>query len=209
VRRKGFAIKKTRVALEQNRPDVQQAREIFMDGCKHEDPEKFIFLDESGLHLGMSPLYGRAKGGNRVKSYEPFNKGTRVTMIAAIGLEEVKAATFGSWHVDGTIFLEFIRQVLVPVLSKGQIVFMDNLSTHKVAGIRELIEATGAKLVYLPPYSPDLNPIELLWSKLKQFIRKKSARTVNTLSEAISEAFKTITTTDLSAWFEHCGYSVD
>jgi transposase len=156
----------------------------------------------------MSPLYGRAKGGSRVKSHEPFNKGTRVTMIAAIGLEGVKAATFGEWHVDGNIFLEFIRQILVPVLNEGQIVFMDNLSTHKVSGVRELIEATGAKLVYLPPYSPDLNPIELLWSKLKQFIRKKSARTINALSEAISEAFKTVTTTDLSAWFKHCGYSI-
>jgi transposase len=188
---------------------VQQAREVFIESCQQESVEKFIFLDESGLHLGMSPMYGRAKGGGRVKSHEPFNKGKRVTMIAAIGLEEVKAATFGEWHVDGNIFLEFIRQVLVPVLNPGQMVFMDNLSTHKVSGVRELIEATGAKLVYLPPYSPDLNPIELFWSKVKHTIRKKSARTFHALSEAISEAFKSVNSTDLFGWFEHCGYRID
>lgn len=104
----------------------------------------------------MSRLYGRGFRHKRIKSFAPFNKGTRVTLIAAIGIEEVKAAMFGQWHIDGDIFLQFIQKCLVPVLRPGQFVLMDNLNVHKVSGIRESIEAVGAKLVYLPPYSPDL-----------------------------------------------------
>lgn len=203
------AIKKTRFPAEQKRADVERAREEFRSHCEQEVAEDFIFLDESGLHLGMSSLYGRAKSGQRVKSYEPFNKGSRVTMIAAIGLEEVIAASFGQWHVDGDIFLGFIEQCLAPALQPGQVVIMDNLSTHKVAGVREQIEATGARLVYLPPYSPDFNPIELFWSKVKHYIRKKAARNFKQLCAAISDAFKSITSSDLQGWFEHCQYCID
>lgn len=167
-----------------------------------------IFIDESGLHLGMTRGYGRGLSSDRVMDFAPFNKGTRVTMIGAIGAGEVKAAMYGDWHLDGDIFTGFVKECLVPVLHPGQMVFMDNLRTHKVAGIKELIEATGAKLIYLPPYSPDLNPIELCWSKLKAYIRKQEARSFRALGKAIKEAFKTITQSDLEAWFQHCGYSI-
>ena len=157
----------------------------------------------------MHSLYGRCKSHERLRSYAAFNKGTRVTMIAAIGPEEVTSATYGQWHVDGEIFLGFIRECLVPVLQPDQIVIMDNLSTHKVAGVRELIESTGARLVYLPPYSPDFSPIELFWSKIKTIIRKYAARTFAELQKAITMAFKSINRSDLTGWFEHCGYNID
>lgn len=180
-----------------------------MEACEQEDANKFIFLDESGLHLGMNSRYGRTQLHKRLKSFEPFNKGSRVTMIAAMGVEKVQAATFGEWHVDGEIFLDFIRECLAPTLQPGHVVIMDNLSTHKVAGIQEIIEAAGARLVYLPPYSPDLSPIELCWSKLKTMIRKKAARTFEELKSVICDAFKSIHPNDLAAWFEHCGYNID
>jgi transposase len=168
--------------------------------------DKFIFIDESGVHLGMTRGYGRALSHERAVSFSPFNKGTRVTMIAAIGVNKIKTATFGDWHVDGNIFLGFIQECLVPVLESGQYVFLDNLSTHKVVGVREAIEAVGAKLIYLPPYSPDLNPIELCWSKIKNYLQKKAARTFEQLQQVMSEAFKSVNSSDLENWFEHCGY---
>ena len=166
-----------------------------------------IFIDESGLHLGITRAYGRAVGQERVKSLAPFNKGKRLTMIAAIGVTEIKTALYGNWHVDGDIFTDFIKKCLVPTLEPGQIVIMDNLSTHKVVTIKPLIEGAGAQLIYLPPYSPDLTPIELFWSKIKSFIKKQEARTVKKLGKAIKEAFKIITVEDLEGWFSHCGYS--
>jgi len=105
----------------------------------------------------MGRLYGRAKGAERVKSFVPFDKGKRMTIIAALGVEEIKTGLFGHWYTDGEIFLGFITDCLVPVLQTGDIVVMDNLSAHKVTGVKEAIEAAGAQLLYLPPYSPDLN----------------------------------------------------
>jgi transposase len=183
-------------------------RETFKDIFSQINPEKMIFLDESGLHLGMTRFYGRSFSNERVKDSTPFNKGTRVTMIAAIGISEVKSALYGSWHLDGDIFTTFIKNCLLPVLEPGQLVIMDNLKAHKIPHIKELVESTGAKLVYLPPYSPDMTPIELCWSKIKNYIRKQKARSLKALGKAIREAFKTITSYDLEGWFEHCGYSV-
>ena len=107
---------------------------------------------------------------------------------------------------DGDIFLAYLEQVLCPQLRPGQVVIMDNLSAHKVAGVRERIEATGARLLYLPPYSPDLNPIEQAWSKVKQILRGLKARTADALEKAVAEAFATITPENSAAWFQHCGY---
>jgi transposase len=193
---------------EQQRPDILKAREIFREEFSGVDAQELIFLDESGLHLGMTRLYGRGLSHERVKCLAPFNKGTRVTMIAAIGVEEVKASWYGDWHLDGDIFIHFIKECLVPVIQSGQVVMMDNLQAHKVSGVKELIESTGARLVYLPSYSPDFTPIELFWSKIKSYIRKKEARNLKDLGKAITEAFKSIQANDLENWFEHCGYSV-
>lgn len=109
---------------------------------------------------------------------------------------------------DGEVFLSYLEQVLCPKLRAGDVVIMDNLSAHKVAGIRDLIEGSSAKLIYLPPYSPDLNPIEKAWFKFKQFLRSAKARTQHALDQAITEALNTISSENAAAWFRHCGYGI-
>lgn len=127
-------------------------------------------------------------------------------MVAAVGLDGLHAPFVIEGPVDAEVFSAYVQQLLVPTLRPGDIVVMDNLSPHKAAGIREAIEATGAQLWYLPPYSPDLNPIEQLWSKIKEHLRKIAARTLDSLADAIGRALQTITLDDVLAWFRHCGY---
>ena len=126
-------------------------------------------------------------------------------MLAALGVDGVTAAMTINGATDGDVFRVFVEQVLGPSLTPGDIVVMDNLSAHKVAGIREAIESAGARLIYLPPYSPDLSPIEQCWSKLKSFLRTAQARTCETLDEAITHALATVSPADARAWFAHCG----
>jgi transposase len=165
-----------------------------------------IFLDESGANLRMAPLYGRAPGGKRAVDAVPFNRGNRLTMLSAISFEKVEAALYGEWAADGEIFLNFIMRCLCPVLQKRHIVIMDNVAFHQVHGVEEAIKSTGAKLIYLPPYSPDLNPIEQMWGKVKTCLRKESARTLDKFAISIKVAFMSIQPTDLANWYRHCGY---
>jgi transposase len=174
---------------------------------KMESP-RLIFLDESGSHLGMSRTHGRIEGNARLKMPIPLNKGTRVSMIAAIGLKDIRTSHVEEGAVNGTIFKEFVERRLCPCLQPGDTVIMDNLSVHKVPGIQKAIEAKGATLLYLPPYSPDLSPIEMMWSKMKTYLRKKAARTLEDLYIAIQEAFSCVSSQDLQGWFKHCGYSI-
>jgi transposase len=127
-------------------------------------------------------------------------------MLAGLGAKGLSAPMIIDGAVDGEVFSAYVRDVLSPGLKEGDIVLMDNLSAHKVSGLEEMILSRGARLEYLPPYSPDLNPIEQCWSKLKTFLRKKKARTRRALTMAIKRAFSTITEADARAWFEHCGY---
>jgi transposase len=166
-----------------------------------------VFLDESGANLQMSPLYGRGYKQARVPFSVPFAPGSRLTLISAISFQKIEAALYGEWSANGEIFLNFIERCLCPVLRKGQVVVMDNVSFHRVSGVREAIEKTGARLVYLPPYSPELNPIELMWSKVKNCLRKASARTLQKFKIEIKTAFESIQPTDLNNWFRHRGYN--
>jgi transposase len=138
----------------------------------------------------------------------PQNYGENVTMLAALGTGGLQAPMTVGGAVDGLVFLSYVREVLAPTLTEGDIVVMDNLRAHKVAGVREAVEAGGARLEYLPPYSPDFNPIEKCWSKVKTFLRKVKARTREALEAALKEALLTITEADARAWFVHCGYPV-
>ena len=140
-------------------------------------------------------------------SIEAFRWST-LTLLGAMSTEGWLATLTVESPTDGDVFLAYLEHVLCPRLEPGQIVVMDNLGAHKVQGVRELIEATGAKLMYLPPYSPDFNPIEPCWGKVKQKLRSLKARTVDALQEAISEAIATITPNNASAWFAHCGYDL-
>jgi transposase len=169
--------------------------------------EDLIFIDESGANLSFCRGYARAIGGKRVKYACPYPRGNKYTMISAISVASIKAALYGEWSADGEIFLEFVKKQLVPQLNIGNVVIVDNVSFHKVAGVKEVIEETGAHLFFLPPYSPDLSPIEMMWSKIKSFLRKISPRTKDQFKKAIRMAFEGIVASDLVSWFKHCGYN--
>lgn len=165
-------------------------------------------MDESGATTQMTRNYGRAPRGQRVKEATPQGHWQMLTLFAAITTRGLEAPMTIPEPTDGDIFLAYVEQVLSPRLRPGQVVILDNLSAHKVAGVRELIEAAGARLLYLPPYSPDLNPIEQAWSKVKQILRSLKARTVEALDKAVAEALNAITAENAIAWFGHCGYGL-
>jgi transposase len=167
-----------------------------------------VFLDESGASTQMTRNYGRAPRGERVAEATPNSHWHTLTMLAVLTLEGLQAPMTIESPTDGDVFLAYLEQVLCPRLRPGQVVVMDNLAAHKVAGVRELIEATGGRLLYLPPYSPDFNPIEPAWSKIKQLLRSAKARTVEALEQAIAEALAAITPENASAWFSHCNYGL-
>lgn len=156
----------------------------------------------------MTRNYGRAPRGQRVNEATPQGRWEVLTMLAALTVRGLEAPMTIAAPTDGDIFLAYLEQVLCPRLRPGQVVVMDNLSAHKVAGVREQIEATGARLIYLPPYSPDFNPIEQAWSKVKQILRSLKARTAEALETAVAEALAAITAANAIAWFSHCGYSI-
>jgi len=156
----------------------------------------------------MTRNYGRAPRGQRVQEATPQSHWQTLTILAALTSAGLEAPMTIPEPTDGDIFLAYLEQVLCPRLRPGQVVIMDNLSAHKVAGVRELIEATGAQLLYLPAYSADLNPIEQAWSKVKQVLRSRKARTLEALEKAVAEALAAITAENATAWFSHCGYGL-
>ncbi len=166
------------------------------------------FLDEAGSNLAMTRLYGRAKRGERVFDSVPQNYGENITMLACLSENGLTAPMTVAGAVDGAVFKAYVEQVLAPTLLKGDVVIMDNLGAHKVKGIREAIEARGAKVICLPPYSPDLNPIEKCWSKIKTYLRAAKARTRQALEQALKEALPLVTEKDAQGWFVSCGYPV-
>jgi transposase len=153
----------------------------------------------------MTRRYGRAPKGERVIGAVPQNYGANVTMLAALGSRGIEAVMTIDGATDAEVFRVYVEQVLRPTLHPGDIVIMDNLRAHKVAGIRAAVEQAGARLLYLPPYSPDLAPIEPCWSKLKTALRTAKARTREALEQAITQALATITVSDARHWFHHCG----
>ncbi len=166
------------------------------------------FLDEAGSNLAMTRLYGRAARGERVFDSVPQNYGENITMLACLSASGLSAPMTVEAAVDGRIFLAYVEQVLTPTLLAGDVVIMDNLGAHKVKGVREAIQAQGAKVIYLPPYSPDLNPIEKCWSKIKTYLRAAKARTRETLEQALKEVLLLVTEKDAQGWFASCGYPV-
>lgn len=164
-------------------------------------PERLVFLDESGVSTQMTKRFGRALRGRRVTEATPEGHWKILTILGAMSVHGMIATMTVEAATDAEIFLAYLDHFLCPKLQPGQIVIMDNLSSHKVTGVRERIEACGASLLYLPPYSPDLNPIEKAWAKLKQQLRAAKARTATALDAAIAELLPTIRPQDASAWF--------
>lgn len=172
------------------------------------DLQRFKFVDESGVNVAMTRRFGRAPRGERVIGTVPQNYGTNLTMMAALSLHGIDAVMTIEGATDAEVFHAYAEQVLGPTLRPGDIVVLDNLSAHKIATIRTVIEGRGARLFYLPPYSPDLAPIERAWSKIKTYLRAAKARSREALELAIQQALTTITAADAHGWFTHCGYTV-
>jgi transposase len=157
------------------------------------------------VNIAMARHYARSPQGERVHTSKPVNKGQIMTVLGALSLEGIMAAMTVEGSTDAQVFLTSVKTILVPALRPGQVVLMDNLSAHPVDGVQEAIESVGARLEYLPPYSPDLSPIEKCWSKFKAILRAKAARTRDLLDQAITEALDMITPQDARGWFAHCG----
>jgi transposase len=178
-------------------------RDIAIYSVKH-----LKYIDESGAHLGMTRLFGRAAPGQRVVDATPGHSGEHYTLVSALSIEGISAPWFLPGAMNSDAFNVYVTQVLVPTLVPGDVVVLDNLSSHKAAQIKEAIEARGARLMFLPPYSPDFNPIELCWSKIKTWLRTAKARTTEALLEAFAQALASISAQDAVAWFACCGYAV-
>lgn len=202
------AKKKTIHASEQDRPDVAERRTQWKRDQPTRDPRKFIFIDETWAKTNMTRLYGRAPVGKRLVDKVPHGHWKTTTLIAALGFEGVRCATLADGAVDADIFEAFVAQVLVPELREGDVVVMDNLSSHKRSRTRELIEAAGAELFYLPPYSPDLNPIEMVFAKIKRELRSLRCRTRESLWGLMQSVLDKVTAGDAANCFQHCGYTL-
>lgn len=168
--------------------------------------KRLKFIDESGAHLGLTRLFGRAAPGQRIVEATPGYSGPHYTLVATLGWKEVTAPWIFEGATDRVAFETYVRSQLLPTLRRGDIVVLDNLSAHTGETIRQLIEARGARVQFLPPYSSDFNPIELCWSKIKTALRAAKARTFDALLEALARALRSISLTDIQDWFAHCGY---
>lgn len=202
------AQKKSLSASEQSRPDVAAARATFFEQIKDVPLSDIVVLDESYATTKFTRLRGRAPRGVRLRSSVPHGHWKLLTIIAAMTLRGVQASMTIDAATDTEVFAAFVEQVLVPTLRPGQVLVMDNLAAHKVGWIVEMVERAGCRVVFLPPYSPDFSPIELMWSKVKQLLRSAAARTVEALQLAIGAALAAITDSDCGGYFQHCGYTL-
>ena len=166
-----------------------------------------MFIDESGAKSNLTRLRGRAPLGQRLVAKIPHGYWQTSTIISAIRLAGPFAPAVFDGPADTDIFRAYVEQVLTPSLRSGEIVVMDNLSVHKAPGIKSAIQAVGASVLYLPPYSPDFNPIEAMWSKIKSHLRSAAARTFDTVCDAVADALTRVTTTDCQGFFQNCGYA--
>jgi transposase len=198
--------KKTLIASEQDRPDVVEKRAQWRAAQEQIDPAKVVFIDETWAKTNMTRRYGRSALGTRLVEKTPDGRWQTTTFLGALRVEGFIAPLTVEGAINGPLFRAWIEQHLAPVLKPGDIVVMDNLSSHKVAGVREAIEAAGAELRYLPPYSPDLNPIELAFSKLKKLLRDGAERTVDKLWELCGRILEQFTESECRNYFQHCGY---
>jgi transposase len=200
--------KKSVHAAEQDRSDVAEARAAWRVSQCGLDPAKLVFIDETWAKTNMTRLRGRAPGGERLVAKVPHGHWHTTTLVVALDCRGVRCSATLDGAVDRAAFEAFVDQVLVPQLSPGDVVVMDNLSSHKGPRVRQSIEAARARLLYLPPYSPDLNPIEMAFSKLKQLLRSTGHRTMTALWSDVQRMLDRVTTSDACGYFRHCGYTL-
>jgi transposase len=203
-----LTVKKTLNPNEKDTERVQNMRRDFWSKIRDVPVEDLIFLDEAGVNLAFVRLYARALRGQRARGTRPQKRGENVSMIGAIALTGIVASINILGATDGLTFEAFVRQKLIPNLWKGATVVWDNSTIHKGKEIEQALREAGAKLIYLPPYSPDFNPIENFWSKVKNTLRSLGARTYQALDLAISEAFSQVSLKDIRNWFAHSCYCI-
>lgn len=187
---------------------MKEKREAWREKQDKIDTKKAFFLDETSVNLGMTRLYGRAPRNERVVEYVPDVRFERTSLIGALGLNGFIAPMMFKGTLNGDFFAGYVEQFLAPLLSPGDTVFMDNLSAHKVSGVLDPIYERGANVVFLPEYSPDLNPVELMFSKLKSVLRKLKPRTVDELQKAICYGLDSVTLENIKNWFSFHGYKI-
>lgn len=202
------AQKKSLHASEQDRPDVQALRQIFRRRVARIDPKRLVFVDESGANTVMTRSHARAPRGERAVGALPHGHWKTMTLIGALRLKGPVTGVTVNGPTDTEVFRTFVTDALAPALRRGDVVVWDNLSSHKAAGVTRTLAARGARFLPLPPYSPDLSPIEPEWSKVKQILRTAEARTPEALGQAAGRAFASITAKDARGWFGKCGYCV-
>lgn len=195
-------------AAEQQRPDVQARRAAWVLDRQAWDSRQLVFIDESGARTNLTRQYGRCRRGARLVAYAPHGHWKTTTFVAALRSDGLTAPMVLDGAMNGKAFLAYVQQVLVPTLQPGDLVVLDNLSSHKQTGVREAIESAEAKLVYLPPYSPDLNPIELVFSKLKWLLRSAAERTVDALWSRLGDLMDHFPAQQCCNYIRHCGYHV-
>jgi len=195
-------------AAEQQRPDVQERRAAWVMERLGWGAGHLVFIDESGARTNLVRQYGRCLRGRRLVDYAPHGHWKTTTFVGALRAEGLSAPMVLDGAMNGKAFLAYVQQVLVPTLQSEDLVVMDNLSSHKAAGVRQAIEQTGARLIYLPPYSPDQNPIELAFSKLKWLLRSAAERTVDTLWSRLGQLLDAFPPQQCRNYFRHCGYPV-
>jgi transposase len=198
------AKKKTVYASERD----EEGRAAWWDEIKDLDPEQIVDVDETSTSLDMALRYARTPQGERAVGYVPRNYGKRTTLIAALTTQGIGAAMTIEGAVDTAVFRAYVEQCLVPTLRPGQVVLLDNLSSHKDPASEAAIRAMGCRVVFLPPYSPDYAPIEHAFAKIKELLRRRAARTREALDMAIGDALNAVTAEDARGWFKHCGYEV-
>lgn len=209
LKRLGLSYKKKTIhAAEQDRPDVARRRAAWKRIQPRINAQRLIFIDETWTKTNMTRLRGRAPRGERLIDKTPHGHWKTTTLIAALGISGMRCSTVVDGAVNGDIFEAFVEQVLVPDLRPDDVVIMDNLSSHKRQRIRELIEDADAHLVFLPAYSPDLNPIELIFAKVKQLLRSLACRTRDALWKAMQSVLDQVTPSDAINCYKHCGYTL-
>src|SRR5271154_1796967 len=203
-----YRKKKAINASEGDCPRVESARKAWIEKIATIDSRSFVFIDETGVNLGMTRRYARAEGQARAHGSAPKSPGENVSVIGSIRLDGSMTAMNFPGALDGEAFHVYAKEILCPTLRCGDIVVMDNLRVHQNKRVRDLIEACGAEIWYLPPYSPKFNPIEECWSKFKSILRTIAARTREALDDGISYALNAVTPSDARGWFEHSGCPV-
>jgi transposase len=204
---KGSALKKSILPAEQDRPDVKRRREGWKRYQGRIDPRRLVFIDETWVKTNMTRTHGRCRKGERLRAKVPHGHWKTMTFIGGLRLDGIDAPFVLDGAVNGERFLAYVERILVPALKKGDIVIMDNLSSHKGKAVRAAIRKAGAKLFLLPKYSPDLNPIEQAFSKIKNAMRKAAERTVEAVWKRLGKLLGTVSPQECANYFKNAGYA--